>query len=123
VPVPSQYESSTSVLIAEITPPKVYSKILTRQEIESLVSQYDWDRDIAVHIAYCESSFNASVVNDNPNTRDYSIGLFQINLYGANAKYRPSEQWLKNPENNIAYAFELYQNGGWNHWRNCYNKF
>jgi hypothetical protein len=48
IPIPAHFESSTSVLIAEITPPKVYAKVLTREEIEYLVSPYDWDKDIAV---------------------------------------------------------------------------
>lgn len=70
----------------------------------------------------CESGGNPEALNNNPLTGDYSVGLFQINLYGANAKTRPSEEWLKVPENNISYAYELYKNGGWGHWKNCYNK-
>jgi len=63
-----------------------------------------------------ESGCNATIVNDNPNTGDYSIGLLQINLYGQNALYRPSEEHLKIPENNIAFGYNLYQNGGYKHW-------
>jgi len=65
----------------------------------------------------CESGGDPEVINTV--SPDYSVGLFQINLYGNLAKSRPSEEWLKVPENNIAYAYELYQGRGWVHWLNC----
>ena len=82
----------------------------------SEVEKYDWDSEIMLKIMELESGCRETVINDNPNTGDYSIGLFQINLYGANAKYRPSEEHLKIGGNNIAYAYELYSNGGYRHW-------
>lgn len=66
------------------------------------------DGDKAVKIAFCESGLNPLQVNDNPKTRDYSIGLFQVNLFGKLARTRPSEDWLKNPDNNISYAKMLF---------------
>ena len=80
------------------------------------VARYDWDTDIVMNIMNLESGCNPLALNDNPNTGDYSVGLMQINLYGANANHRPSEEELKIPEKNIEYAYELYQNGGYNHW-------
>jgi len=96
--------------------------IIEPPSVEEMIKSYDWDYDIALAIAKCESSLNAGVVNDNPATRDYSVGIFQINLYGDNAFSRPSEEWLKVPANNVYYAHQLYLNGGWGHWRNCLNK-
>jgi len=63
-----------------------------------------------------ESGGNPNSINDNPRTRDYSVGLFQINLYGKLAKSRPSEAWLLIPENNIAYASRVWKNQGWTPW-------
>jgi len=84
--------------------------------IEDRIAQYDWDKALAYKIMMCESGGNPNALNDNPKTGDYSVGLFQINLYGDNAKDRPSEDWLKVPENNISYAYELYKKGGFSHW-------
>lgn len=108
------------VYINPVAPVTAQAK--TPETIEELISQYDWDKDLAYKIMSCESGGNPTVINDSPKTGDYSIGLFQINLYGDNAQDRPSEDWLKIPQNNIAYAYELYQKSGFKtHWTNCYN--
>lgn len=87
-----------------------------------MIAQYDWDKDLAYKIMMCESGGNPLALNDNPKTKDYSVGLFQVNLYGDNAKSRPSEDWLKVPENNVAYAYQLYKDGGFKaHW-SCFSK-
>jgi hypothetical protein len=81
------------------------------------VSKYDWDVDTVMKIMALESGCVPTALNNNPHTRDYSVGLMQINLFGGNAASRPSEEWLKIPENNIAYAYELYKSPtGLNHW-------
>lgn len=80
------------------------------------LANYDWDIRVARAVMLAESGGDHLVVNDNPATGDYSVGLFQINLYGKLAASRPSEEWLKVPENNIAYAYTLYKEGGWNVW-------
>lgn len=59
---------------------------------------------------------NHLAVNDNPKSGDYSIGLFQINLMGNLAKSRPTAEWLKDPVNNINYAYKMYQSQGWSPW-------
>ena len=92
--------------------------------IEEKVRQYDWNDEIALSIMNCESSASSTVINNNPTTGDMSIGLFQINIYGANAKERPSEEELKDPDTNIAFAYKLYSEGGFKrHWTNCFNKY
>jgi len=70
------------------------------------------DSDNALKIADCESGFRPDRVNDNPKTKDYSIGLFQINLFGDLAKTRPSEQALKDPETNILWAKKIFDDRG-----------
>jgi len=102
-----------------VTIPREWSLAVAHE----VLGEYDWDVNIAYSVMMCESGGNPEVVNDNPLTGDYSIGLFQVNLYGANALSRPSEEWLKDPFNNINYAYELYSKGGFaKHWRNCLNK-
>lgn len=82
----------------------------------SELQKYDWNQTVAYNVMLEESGGDHMVVNDNPDTGDYSIGCFQINLYGDNALTRPSETWLKVPANNVAYAYKLYQASGWNPW-------
>ncbi len=65
----------------------------------------------AKRILICESGGNPLAMNTRP--PDYSVGLFQINLYGGNAANRPSEGWLKVGANNIAYAAQMYRNAGY----------
>jgi len=77
-----------------------------------LVSQYPWNVSVALAVMYAESRCNPSTVNNNPSTGDYSIGLFQINLYGRNAYNRPSEAELKDPEVNIAWAYKIFAANG-----------
>jgi len=98
-----------------------YTSVLSRAEVRELVAKYDWDVEVMVDIIFCESSFRADVINDNPRTRDYSVGLSQINLYGVNAKHRPPVEELIDPVKNIAFAYELYSSGGFRHW-SCHKK-
>jgi len=91
--------------------------------IATLVNQYDWDTDKALKILFCESGGNPEAINLKHETRDYSIGLFQINLYGSLANERPSKEWLLVPENNIEYAYSIYERAGGfeNDWVKCSN--
>ena len=76
--------------------------------------------DTALRVMSCESGGNPNALNNNPRTGDYSVGLFQINLFGNLANSRPSEEWLKVPENNISFAARMSRNG-WGAWT-CYRK-
>jgi hypothetical protein len=83
----SKLDSAILTSFEEITyeiPTKTeYETVLTRDQVRELVSQYpDWDVETMVDIAHCESSFRAEVINDNPKTGDYSVGLMQINTLG-----------------------------------------
>lgn len=115
-----------TVLVAETAPPKPLHKpqiALSQGDCEQyrdIIDNYDWDVEIAMKIASHESGCDTSIVNDNPATGDYSIGIFQINIFGANAKYRPSEQALKDPATNIAYAYSLWKSSGFqSQWSVC----
>lgn len=111
--------SEATTVLPEVTPCDYYKQ---------LIRQYDWNDEIAISIMLAESQCDVDVVNDNPATKDYSVGLFQVNLYGTNAKYRPSEEALKDPKVNIEFAYKLYKSSGfqsqWGVCRrsvNCYN--
>ena len=87
------------------------------EQWRTLVQQHFGSQtDNALRVMACESGGNHLIVNDNPRTRDYSVGLFQINLYGSLRSTRPPESWLKVPENNIAYAHQMYKSSGWGPW-------
>lgn len=100
----------------------VVNKNLTTEKVEiyrPLVARFFPENQIenALKIMTCEcKSGNPVTVNDNPATGDYSVGLFQINLYGNLAKARPSEEWLKSAENNIQYASQVFSKQGWHPW-------
>ena len=96
-------------------------EIVEPPTVEEMIAEYDWNVEHALIIASCESGMRVDVVNDDPSTRDYSVGLFQVNLYGNLKDHRPSEEWLKIPENNIEYAYKLWsQTKSFNrHWVNC----
>lgn len=78
-----------------------------------------WDVNTAIAVCKCESGGNASAKNTSG--RDYSIGLFQINLYGYLAYTRPSEGWLLNPHNNVEWAYKMWKEQGWSPWT-CIHK-
>ena len=96
-------------------------RALPLSTVRQIVSQYDWNVEKALRIIFCESGRNPRAVNDNPKTRDYSIGLFQINLFQSLEDIRPSEEWLKDPINNVDYAYRLYKRLGWKPWKICGN--
>lgn len=88
------------------------SGVVTGGSCEAEIAKYDWPQNLARAVMLAESSGNPTIVNNNPATRDYSVGCFQINLYGANARTRPSEAWLKNAANNVSYAYGIYKANG-----------
>jgi len=84
----------------------------------SLITQYDWNHNLAYKIMLCESSGNPKAVGDR-NTRYWSYGLMQVrNLPSRN--YNVEDLFV--PEINIKYAYDIYKQQGWNAWRNCYRK-
>lgn len=76
------------------------------------ISKYDWQQGVALAVARAESGLNPGSLNDNPSTGDYSVGCFQVNIYGANARTRPSEAQLKNAATNVQWAYNNYVHNG-----------
>jgi len=79
---------------------------------EAEIAKYGWNQSTALAVARAESGLRPGALNNNPATRDYSVGCFQINLYGANARNRPSEAALKNAATNVAFAYQIYVANG-----------
>jgi outer membrane biosynthesis protein TonB len=79
---------------------------------EAEIAKYNWNQATATAVARAESGLNPLAVNKNARTKDHSIGCFQVNIYGANAKSRPSEAQLKNPAVNVAFAHKIYSANG-----------
>lgn len=76
------------------------------------IAKYGWNQSVALAVARAESGLDPGNLNDNPATGDYSVGCFQINIYGANAASRPSEAALKNAATNVAFAYNIYVSNG-----------
>jgi len=76
------------------------------------IAKYNWTHSTAIAVARAESGLNPGSLNDNPATGDYSVGCFQVNIYGANAASRPSEAALKNAAVNVAFAHKIYVGNG-----------
>lgn len=91
----------------------------TKEGIIAYIKTKDWDDEVAIKVFNCESGMNPKALNDNPRTRDYSVGIAQINLHGNLAKDRPSEEQLYDAKFNIDYAYSMYKTSKWKPW-SCY---
>lgn len=76
------------------------------------IAKYNWSHNVALAVARAESGLDTSAVNNNPATGDYSVGCFQVNIYGRNALSRPSEPQLKDAATNVAWAHKIYTGNG-----------
>jgi hypothetical protein len=97
------------------TPPPAPEPVQPVQPVTSCTSEiqkYDWSQTVALAVAKAESGLNPGIVNYNPSTFDYSVGCFQVNIWGANAYTRPSEAALKDPAVNVAFAYKIYSGNG-----------
>lgn len=87
------------------------------KQYEPAIARYnDWNISTMLAIMMAESGCHPDHINNDSSTGDYSVGLFQINLFGALTNSRPSADWLLNPTNNIDYAHKLYERSGYNPW-------
>jgi len=86
--------------------------------IKHILTQYDWNVEIAYKIMMCESSGYERAVGDK-DTPYYSYGLFQIRALPERGL---DPEWLFIPENNIQYAYDLWKEQGWRPWWNCSKK-
>jgi hypothetical protein len=87
-----------------------------KQDIIAYIHTKDWNGDYAVKLFNCESGLNSKALNNNPLTKDFSVGIAQINLYGNLAKDRPSKEKLYQAKFNIDYAYSMYKKEGFKPW-------
>ena len=127
--MPSAYDPPQSYAAQVTTPqpttPQEAPKQATGGDCEQEIAKYNWDYNTAVSVAKAESGLRSDALNNNPATGDYSVGCFQINLFGGNAASRPSEQDLRNPAVNVEFAYKLYSSNGHSflgQWGVCRNK-
>lgn len=92
------------------------------ENYRSLVSQYNWNVNVALNVMRAESGCNPSAIGDGHLTYyqngikyGMSCGMFQVRILPG----RPSCNEMQNPELNIAKAYQLYAAGGWKHWTVC----
>lgn len=81
-------------------------------DCQAEIAKYNWNVATALAVGQAESGHATWKVNDNQATGDYSVGCMQINIYGGNARSRPSEAQLKDASVNVAYAYKLYTSNG-----------
>ena len=93
------------------------SNVTPNQNFVSLVAKYFPQDQVqnALKVIQGESGGNPQAVGDNYPIKGEirpSYGLFQIRTF----PNRPSPEQLMDPEQNVAYAAQLYKNQGWNPW-------
>jgi hypothetical protein len=110
----------------------------SRQDIINMLMGYGLTQTQAIELASVvpqESGGIANALNNTPATGDYSLGLFQINMYPWNTSTGTGgtnyttvsklsggltgtalENWLMVPQNNALAAATLYKEGGMSPW-------
>ncbi len=101
----------------EVLAPEVDNRVMNK-----IKAVFGENSDMAISVMLCESGGRIDVIS-----RTSDVGLFQINLSAHGFKIAPTraEQiaWLQNPDNNIAFAYELFsKRGNWNDWVCCTKK-
>lgn len=76
------------------------------------IAKYDWNQSVATAVMLAESGGDTGIVNYNPATLDHSVGCFQVNIWGANARTRPSQAALQNAATNVEFAYGIYRGNG-----------
>lgn len=96
---------------------RAVSNLTTQEDVRDYITQvFGSQAKNAIAVAKCESGLNPTRINNNPRTKDYSVGVFQINLFGSLRNGRPAEDKLLDAKFNIDYAYEMYQRQGWGPW-------
>ena len=101
--------------------PEPVSHPIGCENYRQLISQYDWNVEVALQISQAESGCNPTAVGDQFAINGLyapSCGLFQVRTLSS----RPSCEALKDPATNIEWAYRIYQGQGYNAWSVCKTK-
>jgi hypothetical protein len=90
--------------------------INSAQTIEEQLCSMDWNCEESLSVAWCESRMNPQAISPINRNGSQDFGLMQINN-GAWQEYF-GERWAQvlNAEQNIAMAYEIYSQYGWQPW-------
>lgn len=108
-------------VVEEAPQPQVVKHPIGCEHYRALLSQYNWNVEVALQVMRAESGCNPNAVGDNYAIRGLyapSCGLMQIRTLQG----RPSCEQLKNPTTNIEWAYKLYRASGWQPWSVCKTK-
>ncbi len=120
----------------EVICPDEQKELSEDEIIQFIQDTFPEDLETAVNIARCESGLNPQRIGDttimttNEETGEIvgdSIGLFQVRTGGQkwNRAARNGmsadafRQKMKNPQDNIHYARDIYERRGWSAWYSC----
>lgn len=96
--------------------PRFATNSASCEQYRPLLAQYSWNVDTMLRIMKAESGCRPESLNNNPRTRDYSVGLLQVNLYGKLKASRPPEAELKIPQKNIEASYKIFKSQGYKAW-------
>ena len=91
--------------------PKTSAQYLTASALHNAGFK-GWPLVVMTALAGREARWNPTALNNNPNTGDYSVGLFQINYFGSllpgrTAEYGSPSSMLSNPQEQANAAYKL----------------
>lgn len=113
------------------------NKVLERDQIKQYIYEIFQNEgaEVAYSISLAESAYYEPAVEGylyydypiiNHSNAEYSVGIFQINLYNKFQKIHADripgdtmdakEKWLSNPYNNTLYTYWVYRESGWYPW-------
>lgn len=83
-----------------------------QNDYREMICSYSWDCQKALRVANCESTMNSNAYAAN------NYGLFQVNgVHAARVGGDPTAFY--DPETNVAIAYQLYLERGWQPWGFC----
>ncbi len=117
--VASTDQSTSTIVVPQITIEEKAKYIPTRKEIEAKAKEYFKNDPILVEIAKCESEFRQFDANGKPllgTVNKGDVGVMQINKYYHADKAEELGFDLETVEGNMAYAKYLYNREGVQPW-------
>lgn len=114
---------ATPTMKADVIPAATATVVpIPATSIEALIIQYDWPDDVALAIAWCESSHNPNAYNPQPvflnGVEHHAMGIFQTLMPLHAWRYEGASPY--DPAANIRVAYGMWLESGWNPWKECW---